>query len=308
MLVSYLIMRLEKIKNTTFIWEKITKPSKNELATVLKKYKFKQIHLHDCLPPIQRSRVEDTEKYVFMILTFPIYKKKIKEIDHVEIDFFIGYDFIVTVQDKYYEPLDDFFKTFKKNKQDKNPGYLIYNLLNSCYTNAFPLLNKINIDIEDIEKKLFNGMSKGIIREILILTRNIVNFRKAIIAHKSVIRKFLDKAPKFFPINNLSDYFEELINYTKEIWDSLDNYKDTINALQQSHDSLYQWKLNEIIKTLTIVSIAIFSLTLTAGIFSVNLTNGMPFLADKLNWWKFLGLEAIVAALVLFIFKKKKWL
>ena len=69
-------MKLEKTKNNNIIWEKITKPTKYQLNTALKKYKFHELHIKDCLPPIQRPRIESDENYLFMILTFPIYNKK----------------------------------------------------------------------------------------------------------------------------------------------------------------------------------------------------------------------------------------
>ena len=306
-------MRLEKIKNKTLTWEKLTRPSKKNLETSLGKYKFNDLHLTDCLPPIQRPRLSSDYDYLFMILNFPVYKNKTKEIEPMELDFFIGKDYIITVQDQAYAPLDDLFEELRKNptkqkKATKSPGYLVFEILNACLIGTVPLLNILNVDIAEIEKKIFQKNDKDTIREILNITRNIVAFRKSIMAHKSVIRKFIDKSSSLFPINGLSDYFSELINYTKEIWDSLDNYKETIDALQQSHNSLHSWKLNEIIKTLTIFSVVIFSLTLFAAIFAIRLDSGMPFVNSSWSFWKFLGLEAGVSLIILAIFKRKHWL
>jgi magnesium transporter len=118
----------------------------------------------------------------------------------------------------------------------------------------------------------------------------------------------VEKAPDLFPINGLVEYYNNLVNYTKEIWDTLDNYKDTITALQHSHDSLYQWRLNEIIKTLTMFSIVIFSITFIAALFSVNPNHGMPFLNQPNGFWFVLGIIGLVGLTTIYIFKRKRWL
>lgn len=306
-------MKIEKQKTKTLIWEKITKPNDKDLKQALSKYNFNKLHIKECLPPLQRPRLSSDYDYLFMILNFPIYKSKTKEIVTMELDLFIGKNFVVTVQDQSFTPIDELFKELNgnsdKQKQSfKSPGYLVYEILNACLTKTFPLLNHLNIAIEDIEKKIFHQSNKEVIKEILLVMRNIVTFRKSITAHKSVIRKFISKSSIYFSLNGLSDYFSELINHTKEIWDSLDNYKDTIDALQQSYNSLHSWRLNEIIKTLTIFSVIIFTLTLIAAIFAIDPKGGMPFIHSNFGFWQVLGIEVFITLIILAIFKRKKWL
>jgi magnesium transporter len=293
-------------------WVKIKKPRKKEIQYLQKNYKFSIIHLNDCLPPLQSPRLIEHEKYLFMILTFPVYQAKTRKIIPIEIDFFIGKNYLVTCQEHDFFPIDDLFNKFKKNKKldDKlssHPGALLYQILDASLSNTHPMVTHINNDIEELEERIFQTKKhENVIKDILIVKRNIVNFRKSIQGHKTVIRKMLDKADRFFPTKRLQAYFVNLVDDLKEIWDTLENYRDSIDALFESNESLYADRLNSIIKTLTIFSVIVFPLTLLAAIFGMN--TPMPLIDQPYAFWKILGLMAIGTLIMLAVFKKKKWI
>jgi len=300
--------------NNGLTWVKIKKPRKNEIQYLQKSFKFSMIHLNDCLPPLQSPRLVEHEKYLFMILTFPVYQAKSHKIIPVEIDFFIGPNYLVTCQEHDFFPIDDLFNKFKKqNKLDSNlgshPGSLLYEILDAALENAFPMITHINNDIEDLEERIFKTNAKrDVIKDILIVRRNIVSFRKSIQAHKTVVRKMLEKAKelKIFPTKRLESYFTNLVDDLKEIWDTLENYSDTITALFESNESIYSDRLNSIIKTLTIFSVIVFPLTLLAAIFGMN--TQMPLIESPYAFYKILGLMIVGTLVMLAIFKKKRWL
>jgi len=303
-----------KLKNKKGLtWLKIKKPRKKEIQYLQKNYKFSMVHLNDCLPPLQSPRLIEHEKYLFMILTFPVYQAKSHKIIPVEVDFFIGPNFLVTCQEHDFFPIDDLFNKFKKIKKldeqlGSHPGTLLYQILNASLDNTFPMVTHINNDIEELEDKIFQTKrsQKNVIRDILIVRRNIVNFRKSIQGHKTVIRKMLEKAQRFFPTKRLEAYFINVIDDLKEIWDTLENYRDAISALFESNESIYSDRLNSVIKTLTIFSVIVFPLTLLAAIFGMN--TEMPLADSPFAFWKILGLMLAGTLVMLGVFKRKGWL
>jgi len=293
-------------------WVKIKKPRKKEIQYLQKNFKFSMIHLNDCLPPLQSPRLIEHKDYLFMILTFPVYQAKTRKIIPVEVDFFIGKKFLVTCQEHDFFPIDDLFNKYKKQKKldDKlgsHPGTLLYEILSASLENAFPMVTHINNDIEELEERIFQKVLKeNVIRDILIVRRNIVSFRKSIQAHKAVIRKMLDKAQNLFPTKRLESYFANVVDDLKEIWDTLENYSDAITALFESNESIYSDRLNSVIKTLTIFSVIVFPLTLLAAIFGMN--TEMPLVDSPYAFWKILGLMFVGTLIMLGVFKKKRWL
>jgi magnesium transporter len=295
-------------------WTFVSKPDKKEVLALANDFNFVEQDLLDCLPPCQRPKLIDRENYIFMILQFPVYCRESGTVESSEVDFFIGPDYLVTVFDEELFYMKEFCAKYIKNSklqavyQEKNPTVLLYEILNYLLHACFPMLSHISQDIDAVDKNIFNFNHNriDIIKEIMRIKRNIVNFRKTMQAHKSIIQKLIIKGERMFATNRLELYYNNLINHTKDIWDFLSNYKDTTDALYETHESLVSHRLNQIIKTLTVFSVIVFPMTLLATIFAMRVDGGMPFANHPHGFWfiivfMFLGSLAMVA-----FFKKKK--
>jgi len=299
-----------KGKNLTLI--NVNKPREEELNFLEEECQFYSLDVKDCLLPPQRTKIVERADYLFVVLIFPIYNYQTKEIYSSEIDFFIRKDLLVIVHNNELNSLVDLLKKIENNKNlqeqylSGNPASLLYEILNLLLSYCFPILNHISIDIDNIEKRIFVGDEKKMVREILSIKQNIVNFRKVMQAHKTVIRKLIIKAPQFFSIIKLNIYFNNLIEYIKEIWDTLENYKEAINALHATNESLISFRLNDIMKLLTMISVILLPITLIASVFGMNAD--MPFLVHPNSFFYVLFFMCIVSLGVVWFFKIKKWM
>lgn len=305
---------IKTIENQKLVWAYVSSPGERELEFLENNFSFHELDLRECPPPIQRPKLVDRNKYIFMILQFPVYDKERHLIEASEVDFFISPYFIVTVNEgARLEPLQDFFRKCQTNQRVlqetfQNTYVLLYTILDQLLLYCFPMLNHVGWDIDRVEKKIFTNFDRETVREILNMKRNIVNFRKSMQAHKNVLKKLTEKSEKFETPNTFEPYFNELIEHTKEIWDLLENYKESINALYETHESLASFRLNNIIKTLTIFSVIVFPLTLLAAIFGMNTLGGMPFISHRLGFWFIMIIMAIGSISMYIYFKKKKWI
>lgn len=306
--------RIKETKTKSLRWIDISDPKKEEIKYLRENFEFHELDLKACLPPNERPKVFTHPDYIFMILQFPVYDRKEREITASEIDFFITSDMIITVHEKRLNVMGELFKKcrddkkFRQSKMGGNPAILLYEILNQLFYYCFPILNHISMDIDQIDATLFTEKSKEMVEEILTIKRNIINFRKAMQFHKTVIKKLIQKAPQFFSVAKLNIYFHNLIAYTKEIWDNLENYKESIDALHETNESLISFKTNEIIKTLTIFSVIVFPLTLLAAIFGMNTLNGMPFINHPYGFEIIIAIMLVLTIAMALFFKKKKWL
>jgi magnesium transporter len=264
--------------------------------------------------PQSTTKTRRVPNYLFMILTFPIYLPEQKEIISAEINFFIGPEFLITVNKDKLAPLEKFFEqcqlndTLREKFMSGNPTKLLYEILNRLQDYCFPMLDHINEDIDVLEQGIFSGSERMMVEKILIIKRNIVNFRKIMQAHKNVLKKLISKNTKYFIPTSIESYYANILEQTKDIWDILNNQKETIDALHYTNESLISFRLNNIMKTLTIFSVIVFPLTLLAGIFGMNVTGSMPFLNNPHGFWVVIIVMLVGIVLMFFIFKKKKWL
>lgn len=299
---------IEEFRTKKFSWINVTKNGEKELEYFRKKFGFLDLDLKDCLPPLQRPKLVARPNYLFMILLFPVFDRKTRVLRASEVDFFITPNTLITVNPKEVVPLQEIFGRCQA-KKDKysNSADLLHKILHELLLSCFPMLVHISNDIDNVENQLRSEFEKGTITEILRIKTNIVNFRKAMQPHKQVIRSLIAEAPKFFPTQKIKIYFENLVSYTKEIWDLLDNYKDTIDALHETNVSLIDFRINVIMKTLTIFSVIVFPLTLLAAVFGMN-TPGMPLANHPYGFWIILTSMIFGALGLLWFFERKKWL
>jgi magnesium transporter len=298
-------------------WVLVSSNQKREVHWLRRKYELHPLDLKAVMPPLQRPQLVEREEYLFLTLLYPVFHPKTKTIYASEVDFIVTPDRLITVNADGLEPLKTLFEAFQKTTSEKKKVNEVFHsgsafrlcasILTSLEEGIFPMLVHLSSDIDTIETRLFRDYEKNLIQELLRIKTNVVNVRKAIQAHKTVLRQFVRTADDRYGLGKLLPYFDRLIDQTKEVWDALDVQKDTINALHETNASLIDFRINEIMKTLTIFSVIVFPLTLLAAIFGMN-TSSMPFVDHPHGFWIIIGLMLLSTLGMLAFFKKKKWL
>jgi magnesium transporter len=313
-------MAMEEIRSKHLRWINITGVNDlnaPEIKYLKRNFGFHPLNLKDCIIRGQRPKIDEHRNHLFLVFLFPFYNRKTREIQSAEIDFFIARDYIISVHDNQLQEIVRFFNHLKKTKNSEereeflanNSMIILYMILNRFLAHCLPILDHLSIGIHEIEKLIFGGKEKVLVKEILITRRNIVNFRKTMAAHKNVLKKLkvANQTLKIFDPEKGDVYFNNLIEQTKEIWDSLDSSKESIEALRDTNESLISFRLNEIMKTFTIISVVIFILTLLATLFGMGVT-GTPLAHIPLGFWWIVLVEIIMAFLIITFFKRRRWL
>lgn len=299
-----------------FSWVNISDPTSKQLEQLREEYGFHPLDIADCLTSSHRSKVDIYEKYLFIVLLFPMFNPETREIVAAEFDIFIGTNYLITIQHGELAVFNNFFDSFKQTPSlrehynDKSPEKLLYQILNKLLLYTLPMIDHLVTDCDEIETAIFTGREKKMISEILIIRRNITDLRKIMQVHKNVLKKTVSnfKTSPLFVMKTSDAYFDSLIDYTKEIWDMLENLKERIEALQQTNESQISFRLSNIMRTLTSISVLTFPVTLLATIFGMNTTHSMPFINDQLGFWYVISIMISVILLMLAVFKKKDWM
>ncbi len=126
--------------------------------------------------------------------------------------------------------------------------------------------------------------------------------------HKNIIKQLMVMESSIITREHLKKYYGELINQTKNIWETLENQREMVEVLSASYESLANYRLSNIMKTLTIFYVTFSSLTLVAAIFSIKAESGMPFINLTNGFWIILAIMGLIGLSMLLLFKKKKWL
>ena len=306
---------IHSLKSKHYEWINVTHGGEEELQHLEKVYHLHPLDIKDCLPPIQRPKVipRPEQGYVFALFVFPIFNPKTREIEQHEVDFFIRKDRVITVHNNSFVELRNFFQLleFKPDHREElmaKPVWFVSQLLDELFDSCFPMLVHISSDIDALRGKVLHGYSRETVHEILRLKNNVVTFRKAMQPHRDLLKRLVNRLPRYIKLpDDMLYYYDRLIDHTKEIWDHLETYLNAIDAVQDTHTTLLSFRLNEIMKTLTIFSIIVLSLTFFTNLFIIDAVS-RPIVGEPGDWWALLGIMTLAALGAIGIFKKKKWL
>ncbi|MCX6744094.1 MAG: magnesium transporter CorA family protein [Candidatus Parcubacteria bacterium] len=304
------------IKTSELSWLDITNASEKEIDYLRKKFKFDEEDLIDSLAHkhAQRPKLLVRPNYIFMVIIFPVYNRKTREITPAELDIYITNDHLITLHYNQLEALMNFFGICEKDANERQTYLndtsilLLQEILDRLYQKLFPMLDHLSLDINNIEKNIFSHKEREMVQEILVIKRNIVYFRKIMQSHQMIINKIIEqKIRNHADENEMKYFYHDLIDYIQDIWNTLKNYQETIDALEDTNNALVTFKLNDIMRTLTIVSVIVFPLTLMAAIFGMNVVK-MPFINDQIGFWEILSLMAVASVSMYLYFRYKKWI
>lgn len=304
---------VQEIKCASFIWTHIGSNGLKEIEYIRNNFKFHPLDIADCSKTVQRPKIDEYENYLFMVLTFPYFNSRNREIIPSQVCFFIGQNFLITLSDGHLPPIDRFFEENFKNDTlrhkylSHNPFFLASEIINRLQLYLYPIMDHISDDISNVQEVIFKGYEKKMVGEILDIKRNIIIFRKTVQAHKNILKKLQNKGDKFFIPKDINMYLNNNLEQTKDIWDNLDGLKEYIDALYNTNESLISFRLNDIMKILTIISVTLLPATLIASIFGMSVAN-MPLVNGRYSFWIVLGIMIFLIASFAYYFKKKDWL
>ena len=153
-------------------------------------------------------------------------------------------------------------------------------MLDDLFDYCFPILDKIGHKLDSLEDDVFEGRSEEVVRDISNAKQEIISYRKIIKPERSTLRLLERHVERFLP-EELDLYFDDIVDATERIWDILDNYKEVVEALEDTNESVISHRQNDVLRILTVFSVVLLPLTLITGIFGMNVR--VPRLRDGLG-------------------------
>jgi magnesium transporter len=282
----------------------------NELRA---RFGWHPLDVEDVLSKRQRPKIDDyaDEGYLFGVLHFPAYDKAIQRLNAAELDFFLGPDYLVTMPNVQLLPVTRLFSRCQEDERyraqlfEKGSGRLLYEVLDDLFDYCFPILDKIAYKLDSIEDDIDERRSEEIVSDISKVKQEIISYRKIIKPQRPALRLLERRIERFLP-ENLELYFDDLVDASERIWDLLDNYKEVVEALEDTNESLISHRQNDVLRILTVFSVILLPLTLISGIFGMNVL--FPGEHTREAFWIIVGLMVAVIVSMVAFFKYKRWL
>jgi magnesium transporter len=293
-------------------WVNATSPDVETAAQLAERFGWHPLDVEDIVSKRQRPKIDDYEDdgYLFVVLHFPVYDKTVQRLNAGELDVFIGADYLVTIPNRELRPVTRLFARcedepgFREQLFAKGTGRLLYEVLDDLFDYCFPILDKIGHKLDRIEDDMFEGHAEDVVRDISNVKQEIISYRKVIKPERSTLRVLERRLDRFLP-EELELYFDDLNDAGERIWDQLDNYKEVVEGLESTNESVLSHRQNDVLRLLTVISVTMLPLTVITGIFGMNVL--FPGEGSTTAFWVVAAVLVAVFAAMLGFFRWKRW-
>ena len=302
---------VEIVTSSGLRWINIERPGPVDRAWLEEHFDFHPLDYEDVLSRNQRPKIDEYEDYLFIVLYFPVFDKQVGRLNAAELDIFIGPDFLITLPNQPIPPVEYLFERCRTGEElrdslfSKGSGSLLYKIVDDSFDYCFPMLRKIGNRLERLEEDIFEGRSEEVVRDISSSKQEIINFRKIIRPQRAVLRD-LERTKQRYLAEDMEVYFDDIVDASERIWDMLENFKEVVEALEDTNESAIAHRSNEVFRVLTAFSVIFLPLTLIASIWGMNVK--VPGDGDPTAFYVVLGFLVVVLAALLALFRRRGWL
>ena len=304
-------LRAEVVEADGLRWINIERPRAVDQSWLEEQFDFHPLDYEDVFSRNQRPKVDEYDDYLFIVLHFPRYDKRAGRLNAAELNIFIGPDYIVTIPNEPLQPVEYLFERCGRDEDErdrhfgKGSGYLLYRIIDACVDACFPMLRKMGNKLDRIEEEMFEGAAEDVVRDLSNVKQEIINFRKIVRPQRATFRDLERNKARYIP-DDLDIYFDDINDASERIWDMLENYKEVVEALESTNESVLAHRGNETFRVLTAFSVILLPLTLLASILGMN--QGVPGEGSTHAFWITMGIMLAVLLGLLYFFRRRGFL
>jgi len=265
--------------------------------------------LEDILNTEQRPKIEDYGDDLFIVVKLLSSNEERDEIEAEQISLILRPNAILSFQEKEgddFSTVKERLRAGKGRLRKMGADYLAYTLLDIVVDQYFVVLEKLGERIEVLEERLLADPGTATLQKIQNLKKEMLLLRKWIWPLREVISSL--ERGEFPGIQESTRiYLRDVYDHTIQVMDAIEIYRDMLSGMLDIYLSSLNNRMNAVMKVLTIIATIFMPLTFLAGVYGMNFKH-MP----ELDWpWGYpiiLIFMAVVAILMLTLFRLKKWL
>lgn len=293
-------------------WIHISQPSQQDFDHLSSAFNFHPLVSESIISPTLHPALEEYKDHLFLILHFPIiFREKVANIA-MEVDFIVTKNTIITITYQPYKRLEEFFDKIAEDQETQKrfynhtAGKLVYGIIDWLLNSLIHDVDFLDAEITRIEDEIFEMPSHQIVEDISHARRDVLDFRRIITATQPVLEILPQAAVKFYG-EDMDPYFTDLVTTEHRIRHLVENHKETIEALNATHESLLSSRTSSVVGVLTVFSAILLPLNLIASLWGMNY-DYLPLASHPYGFWILAGAMVFIAAVLVAIFRHKRWL
>ncbi len=264
--------------------------------------------LEDVMNTEHRPKVDEYDDHLFLTLKMLV-REQGDSIDYEHVSFVLGKDYLLSFQEKeggdIFGQVRSRIQTENSVFRNRGSDYLLYRLMDTIVDSYYEVLEKIGYKVEQIEDNIAHNPSVEDFRQIQDLKKEFIYLRKVVYPLREALNKLIKNEGGFIEDRTIK-YYNDVYDHIIHLIDSLDTYKDLTSTMMDLYMNTINYKMNEVMKLLTIITTIFIPLSFIAGIYGMNFKN-MPELEWPYGYFAVLGVMLVVMIGMIIYFRHRKW-
>lgn len=303
----------ETIKTDKFGWFHFSENADADILKLEETHGFHHLDIEDITSGPQQPKIDFYKSYLFGIFHFPDYVASAKRIHVMELDIFLGADYIITISKGSDSRIQSLRKQLKDDAEmfkeftEQGAAFFMYSVIDWLTEQCWPVVRRMSTQLNDVEEAIYSEEKrKQTLWQLALIRRNLIRISR-IINPQLIAVKTLASSNRGYVPESLSIYFDDIADTLSRMQAITGGHAEVINSLHNVNESLISQRTNDVIKVLTVISVSLMPLTLLTGFYGMNILN-LPYANHPDAIWLVFGGVFVFIVLILYYFHKRDWL
>jgi magnesium transporter len=294
------------------LWVDLTIQTDDDAAMLRDVFDFHELTIEDCVSPrIDPAKIDDYDRYLFIIVQAVTEYRFGQEMEPVEVDFYLGENYIVSCRREPVPAIDQFRDRCRRDESllARSPDALLHALLDSIVDEYLPIVDRIDDDIDSVEGLILRKPETSLLQHILTIKRNALRLRRATVPQREIMNRLSRNEFPHFIRPEMSMYYRDVYDHLVRVEYLVEALRDLADGALNTYLSVVSNRLNEVMKVLTAAATVFLPLTLISGIYGMNFTeNQFPSFDAPWGFAIVVGSMIALALSLLAFFRWRDWI
>ncbi len=233
---------------------------------------FHPLAIEDALEEAHVPKVDDWGQYIYLVLHAVVLDTQDDgQVSTLELDVFLGKNYLVTHQTRPIAAIDRTWTACQRDERhlQKGVGHLLYKLADELVADYMPVVEGVDEAIDQIEDQVFDNPTPTILEQIFTLKRGLLRLRRIIAPQREVLNKL---ARGDYAVIDAEErvFFRDVYDHLVRLYDITESLRDLVGGALDTYLSVVSNRMNEVMKTLTVITTLFMPLSFVVGFFGMN--------------------------------------
>jgi magnesium transporter len=292
------------------VWVDIAGDGGNERHLLSQTFHVHQLAIDDCFNGrVDTPKIDDYGSYLFIVAQSIAFYSRFERLELVEVDLFLGQNYLVTVRTKPAPTVDELFDRCSETPHIMNRGadFLAHTVIDGLVDLLLPAVEEMDELLDSLEQRILERPDKQLLTEVLLLKRNTLRLRRSILPQRDMVNRLSRGEFGDLIGREALIFYRDIYDHIVRVEEMLDGLRDLADSALSSYLSAVNNRMNEIMKAMSVVAVIFLPLTLIASIFGTNLDYSAFGATFEGGFYLMLAVMLAISIAMVAYFRRRGW-